>query len=298
MRIEQLEYFIQISQFKSLTRASEELHLSHQALNASIQKMEEELGFQLLTRSSKGISLTQEGKQFAKGTNKLLAEYYTLLSKIRGEQFQHKDQIRIGIYYGLLEAYFSDILAQFYKECPFVPISVTELSSDKLTHDLNNHMIDFGIVSYNSNESPFWIEDPQYSFVPIYNSKLYARVSIHSPLSKYESLSLKTLFKENILIYQPKGWGNNVNPACSLIEQTCPTCQVEIETNYQLHKQKLIQGLGVAFGVPTTYESPEIKLIAIKENIHFISGILSLNENRAPALQYTMNYLTLLCSNV
>lgn len=72
MRIEQLKYLIEISKCKSMSVASENLHLTPQALSISIKNLEEELGVQLLERTNKGASLTQKGWLLTKLTEEFL----------------------------------------------------------------------------------------------------------------------------------------------------------------------------------------------------------------------------------
>ena len=61
MDTEQLRYFIEVSKNTSIAAASEKLFMTSQAVSISIKKLEDELGFPLLNRSYKGISLTDEG---------------------------------------------------------------------------------------------------------------------------------------------------------------------------------------------------------------------------------------------
>ena len=56
MRLEQLEQLILISKEKSFNAASEHLNISHQALNTSIKKLEEEIGVSLIKRTHRGLS--------------------------------------------------------------------------------------------------------------------------------------------------------------------------------------------------------------------------------------------------
>ena len=62
MYLEQLEYLLEISKHKSIASASTMVHLTPQALSLSIKRLEEELQVPLLTRTSKGVFLTEEGK--------------------------------------------------------------------------------------------------------------------------------------------------------------------------------------------------------------------------------------------
>lgn len=62
MRLEQLEYFVEISVSKSITTAAENLFVSQSALSRSIKALEDELGVALLLRSVEGVRMTEAGE--------------------------------------------------------------------------------------------------------------------------------------------------------------------------------------------------------------------------------------------
>ena len=55
----------------SMARAAEELFLSKQAVKKQIDSLEAELGFSLFVRSSRGLALTQAGRQWIDGVEQL-----------------------------------------------------------------------------------------------------------------------------------------------------------------------------------------------------------------------------------
>jgi DNA-binding transcriptional LysR family regulator len=63
MRIEQLKYVAAVTQYGSLRRASEHLHVSQPALSEAISKLERELGVALLERRRDGVRITVRGKE-------------------------------------------------------------------------------------------------------------------------------------------------------------------------------------------------------------------------------------------
>ena len=63
MRIDQLIYLIEISHSRSLNLAADALHISTQALSASIKNLENELGTEILHRTNRGVSLTDDGQR-------------------------------------------------------------------------------------------------------------------------------------------------------------------------------------------------------------------------------------------
>ncbi len=60
MKIIQLEYFLAIVKYNSFTKAAQFLHISQPSLTATIKKMEADLGYDLFTRSTKDIKITEK----------------------------------------------------------------------------------------------------------------------------------------------------------------------------------------------------------------------------------------------
>ena len=63
MRIEQLQYVAAVTQYGSLRRASEHLHVSQPALSESLTKLEKELGVTLLDRRRSGTRISDTGRE-------------------------------------------------------------------------------------------------------------------------------------------------------------------------------------------------------------------------------------------
>lgn len=62
MRIEQLIAFDKVVQHSSFTKAANELYTTQPSVSKMIDALEDELGHQLLRRTSRGIELTAYGK--------------------------------------------------------------------------------------------------------------------------------------------------------------------------------------------------------------------------------------------
>ena len=64
MNIDQLRYFLTVASARSISRAANELHLSQPNLSIAIRLMEDELGYELLKRTNRGVELTEKGRFF------------------------------------------------------------------------------------------------------------------------------------------------------------------------------------------------------------------------------------------
>ena len=90
MRIEQLEYLLEINRQSSMKAAAEILHMTPQALSSSIKSLEDELSIKIFHRSNKGISLTQDGKETFQFAELVVNHYYQLLQTLnRDEQLSN-----------------------------------------------------------------------------------------------------------------------------------------------------------------------------------------------------------------
>lgn len=62
MNLDYLKSFYVTVKCNSISKAAKQLHLTQPGLSMQIQNLEDEVGAQLLTRSNKGVELTEEGK--------------------------------------------------------------------------------------------------------------------------------------------------------------------------------------------------------------------------------------------
>ncbi|RED56615.1 LysR family transcriptional regulator [Cohnella lupini] len=96
MRIDWLEAFRQTAETKSLTKASESLHISQPALSKQIRNLEVELGAQLLKRSSTGVTLTPAGLILLEKSKIITNEVNTMRREIALIQDEGKVDLTIG----------------------------------------------------------------------------------------------------------------------------------------------------------------------------------------------------------
>ena len=62
MELRQLRYFEAVARHASFTRAAEELHVVQSALSQQVRRLEQELGVELMERTSRSVRLTSAGE--------------------------------------------------------------------------------------------------------------------------------------------------------------------------------------------------------------------------------------------
>lgn len=74
MTIQQIRYALEVKNRGSITKAAKALYTSQPNLSTSIKSLEDELGFPIFHRVSKGITITKEGERFFQHSRALLRE--------------------------------------------------------------------------------------------------------------------------------------------------------------------------------------------------------------------------------
>ena len=67
--------FCKVAQSKSYSEASEKLNLSVANISTQITNLEEQLGLKLFNRESKGVTLTENGKELYEIVNKSISSF-------------------------------------------------------------------------------------------------------------------------------------------------------------------------------------------------------------------------------
>lgn len=61
MTLNQLKYIVELSKDSSINEAAKKLFISQPSLTASLKSLEQEVGFEIFSRTKSGISLTDQG---------------------------------------------------------------------------------------------------------------------------------------------------------------------------------------------------------------------------------------------
>lgn len=75
MTLQQIKYIETISRTGSISKAAEELYAAQSSLSAAIKEVESEYGIVLFERSSKGVTLTHQGREFLSDI-RYISDYY------------------------------------------------------------------------------------------------------------------------------------------------------------------------------------------------------------------------------
>ena len=96
MTIKDIDYMLELAQTQNFNRAAENLYTAQPTLSYHIKATEEELGFQIFTRSSKGAALTPAGAQFCATLRNVRDELKKAIEQAQNFSTRYSENITIG----------------------------------------------------------------------------------------------------------------------------------------------------------------------------------------------------------
>lgn len=155
MDIRVLKYFLAVAREQSFSVAAQRLYLSQPTLSRQLKELEEELGKTLFVRSSKGVTLTEEGMLLRTRAEQIVA----LMEKTEREVRQSDDHIAGTVYIGAGESYAVKLVAHTARRImthhPDIHYSIYSADGADVLDRLDKGLIDFGIVFQNVDASKY-----------------------------------------------------------------------------------------------------------------------------------------------
>lgn len=147
LNLEYMKTFYYVGKMKSITKASELLHLSQPAVSQSMKQLERHIGCKLIARASGGIKFTKEGEAFYTYVKKGYEIFEHGTEKMNQLLELDGGELKIGASDMTLQYYLLPYLERFHEEHPSVKVSVTNAPTPETLRNLKEGMIDFGVIS-------------------------------------------------------------------------------------------------------------------------------------------------------
>ncbi len=147
MRIDYLgfEAFVAIADFGSFKKAANHLNLSQTALSHRIHKIEEDLGLQLLVRTTREVSLTKSGQALLPQVRHHLSELSQLYGGALRQGRQSRQLLSFACVPTIAGYYLPGILAQFVDQFPRLMIQLHDQPVDRVIELVQSGEVEFGV---------------------------------------------------------------------------------------------------------------------------------------------------------
>jgi LysR family cyn operon transcriptional activator len=165
MELRQLKYFAEVSRRKSFSEASKALFITQSTLSQQIQKLEEELGVELLTRDTRHVELSDYGTQFLPCALQILQDAQAGIDKIKDAQNLMSGELRVGSTYSFDPLLYKTALG-FHKRYPHIKLLMHSSSKEVLLKMLTDRELDI-VLAYKS-----YLTDERIMSHPLFNGRL------------------------------------------------------------------------------------------------------------------------------
>lgn len=191
MNMNQLKYVLAAAGSSSIREASTKLFVSQPALSASIRELEEELGILIFDRTNKGISLTDEGREFLSYAKKAVGQYEVLEERYLSKD-SDKERFSVSTqHYNFAIKAFTVVIRETDPD-KYI-FSIHETKTKEVLEDVRHLKSEVGIVSFSgSNEALIkkLFRDYQLDFTPLMKRETYVYVWKDHPFAGKKEISI------------------------------------------------------------------------------------------------------------
>lgn len=120
-----LEFFSVLASSGTMTAAARELGLSNAAVTKRLHQMEERLGVALISRTTRRMSLTQEGELYLDKARSILGAIEELEAGLLGQRSVSQGLIRVNATLGFGRGHIAPMLSAFALRNPRVEVQLT-----------------------------------------------------------------------------------------------------------------------------------------------------------------------------
>lgn len=146
MNLDYLRSFFVIVESNSISKAAKKLHLTQPGLSMQLQNLENEIGAKLLTRSNKGVQLTDEGKVVFEHASTMLSLESNIQNNIKN--LKAKENMLSICSCNSLGDYVLPCSIYTFKEInPNLNVSLEVCNTESVIEKLQNHEANLGVLT-------------------------------------------------------------------------------------------------------------------------------------------------------
>ncbi|MBN6079767.1 LysR family transcriptional regulator [Aggregatibacter actinomycetemcomitans] len=198
MNINQLKTFIVLADCLSVTETSKRLFCTQPAVSIKIRKLEEALNTVLFERINNRLYLTEQGKIFYSYVEQIISTLEMSVEHLHQYDDPNYGKIIIGASHFVGVYLLPQVIAEYRKLSPNVELRLEILSSQQLIQGLENHSIDFIIMS-----DQIYFDPQKYDVNRFLSDELILIVPPDHVLAAHESCCFEQLCDE-LFIIKPK----------------------------------------------------------------------------------------------
>ena len=256
--LNQLQIFLKVVQTQSVTRASEELHLTQPAVSIQLKNFQDQFDIPLTEVVGRKIFVTDFGHEIAEAAENIINQVYAINYKTLAYKGQLAGKLKISVV-STGKYVMPQYLADFMKQHTGIELLMDVTNKSKVIESLENNEVDFALVSILPDKLNIEKMD-------LLQNKLYLVGNGQQRFKK--GISAKEIFKDLPLIFREKGSGTRQSMESFFVKNDIEVLKKMELTSNEAVKQALVAGLGYSImpliGIKNELHSDELQIIPIK----------------------------------
>jgi len=198
MRLSQLKFLVELKKYGSISKTAQKLYISQPSLSTAIKELEEELGFDIIERSNKGVVFTKRGEMVLKYSQEAIAAINNIEMMGKLQERVRKGYLSVGSVYYVFQTIVMDAFLELRDRYPDMVASLREENSYNMVEMLVNKEIDLGIVMIsNLEEMSFQQAFEKYNlqFYKLFEDEFHFVVGKKNPLYGREVATMEEMLQ-------------------------------------------------------------------------------------------------------
>ena len=194
MTLQQLRFLIAVAESGSINAAAQHLYTAQSNISNAVKSLERELHLEIFTRSSRGVTLTNDGTELLGYARQVVEQADMLEARYEdGGTPQARLAISAQHYAFSVEAFVNVVERCRDSKFEFI---MRETTTSQIIDDVRAFRSDIGILyldDFNARVLQKAFADARASFHPLFDAKVHVFVSERHPLARRPQLSLADL---------------------------------------------------------------------------------------------------------
>jgi len=182
--------FLMLTQYRQFAEAAENENISQSSLSKQIKALEDEVGTKLFKRTSKGVELTQAGKEFYTFAETSLDAKRNMMLNISAQMEAQSKTTTVGIMPVMTSYGIAELLSDFRKEYPQFNLRVMEKNTREIVRMLAGNALNMALIGTKLADLD------KYHEYSLEKDPIILAIAEDHPLAQYEILDLKQLEDE------------------------------------------------------------------------------------------------------
>ncbi|MBR5932759.1 MAG: LysR family transcriptional regulator [Treponema sp.] len=203
MTLQQLKYVLKVVEYRSISEAAKNIYISQPALSNSVNELEKELGIEIFSRNTKGISLTSDGEEFLSYARQVVEQTELLEQRY----IDKKPSRQICSFSTQHYAFAVNAFVNFVRKTKPDEYDFTfrETRTYEIIEDVRNLKSEVGIIylnEFNKKVIGKLLKESHIKFTPVFTARPHVFVSSKNPLAKRRRVSLSDLESYPFLCFE------------------------------------------------------------------------------------------------